>query len=103
MSRQFQWHPKKAAKNARKHKGVKFEEAATVFREPLASIFDAPNHSDQEYREWIIGHSNRNRLLIVSFTERNDVIRSKCKLFSETCLPPFPHFLRMGRVVPSTT
>ena len=75
MSLQFQWHPKKAATNARKHKGVTFEEAATVFRDPLASIFDDPNHSDQEYRELIIGHSNRNRLLIVSFTERNDVIR----------------------------
>ena len=75
MSLRFQWNPKKAAKNARKHKGVTFEEAATVFRDPLASIFDDPNHSDQEYRELIIGHSNRNRLLIVSFTERNDVIR----------------------------
>ncbi len=51
MSLRFHWDARKAAKNARKHKGVTFEEAATVFRDPLAYIFDDPTHSDQEYRE----------------------------------------------------
>ncbi len=52
-----------------------FGEAATVFRDPLAFIFDDEDHSEEEYREIIIGHSIRHRLLIVSFTERGDVIR----------------------------
>jgi uncharacterized DUF497 family protein len=74
MGLRFQWHPRKAAMNAGKH-GVTFTEAATVFQDPLASVFDDEDHSEDEHREIIIGHSNRNRLLVVSFTERNDVIR----------------------------
>ena len=57
------------------HDGVTFEEAATVFRDPTAFIFDDDEHSDEEYRELIVGHSTRNRLLIISFTESDDVIR----------------------------
>ena len=75
MSIQFGWDSNKAASNIRKHDGVTFEEAVTVFRDPLAYIFDDEIHSDKEYRELIIGYSNNGRLLIVSFTERNDVIR----------------------------
>lgn len=75
MSIQFAWDPKKAARNAKKHEGVGFEEAVTVFRDSLASIFDDEAHSREEYRELIIGYSSRNRLLIVSFTERDDIIR----------------------------
>jgi hypothetical protein len=41
----------------------------------LAAIFDDDEHSEQEYRELIIGYSHRNRLLIVLFTERDEVIR----------------------------
>lgn len=41
----------------------------------LAVIFDDETHSEVEHRELIIGRSNRGRLLIVSFTERGDVIR----------------------------
>ncbi len=74
MSLRFQWDTHKAAQNARKHH-VTFEEAATVFGDPLAWIFDDEDHSEQEHRELIIGHSNRNRLLIVSFTERERTIR----------------------------
>ncbi len=74
MNIQFQWDTQKATKNARKQR-VTFAEAATVFRDPLAFIFDDEDHSTEEYREIIIGHSIRHRLLIVSFTERGDVIR----------------------------
>ncbi len=57
------------------HEGVTFEEAVTVFRDALASIFDDEVHSEEEFRELIIGYSSKNRLLIVSFAERDDVIR----------------------------
>jgi uncharacterized DUF497 family protein len=75
MSIRFAWDSKKAARNITEHEGVTFEEAATVFRDPLAYIFDDDEHSDEEYRELVIGYSNRNRVLIVSFTERDDIIR----------------------------
>jgi hypothetical protein len=74
MSIRFQWDPQKADRNATKH-GVTFLEAATVFQDPLAFIFDDEEHSDEEHREIIVGHSTRHRLLIVSFTEREEVIR----------------------------
>jgi hypothetical protein len=50
-------------------------EAATVFHDPLAFIFDDEEHSVEEYREIILGHSRRERLLVVVFTERDDAIR----------------------------
>jgi hypothetical protein len=74
MSRLFTWDLVKAANNSTKH-GVSFEEAQTVFDDPFAVIFDDEAHSAQELREIIIGHSTRNRLLLVSFTERIDTIR----------------------------
>lgn len=75
MSIRFSWDSKKANRNRSVHDGVTFEEAATVFRDPTAYIFDDDQHSDGEYRELIIGYSSRTRLLIVSFTERDDMIR----------------------------
>lgn len=74
MGVHFEWAVNKATANIAKH-GVSFEEAATVFRDPLALIFDDEDHSDEELREIIIGHSDNNRLLLVCFTERDDVIR----------------------------
>jgi len=74
MSIQFQWDAQKATRNEKKHR-VTFAEAAMVFRDPLAFIFDDEEHAEEEYREIIIGHSSRNRPLVVSFTERGDVIR----------------------------
>jgi len=71
---QFEWNPLKAATNLKKH-GVSFEEAKTVFDNPLAVIFDDEAHSIDELREIIIGHSQRNRLLLVVFTERSNSIR----------------------------
>jgi uncharacterized protein len=69
MTPEFEWDADKARENIKKH-GIAFEEALTVFADPLASVFDDPDHSDQERRELIIGHSARRRLLIVSFMER---------------------------------
>ena len=71
---QFKWDDDKAASNLEKHR-VSFEEAATVFRDPFALIFDDEAHSIEEQREIIIGHSTRNRLLLVCFTERGDKLR----------------------------
>ena len=71
---QFIWDPAKARANLRKH-SVSFEEASTVFGNSLARIFDDPDHSVDEQREIIIGHSSRGRLLLVSFTEREEFTR----------------------------
>lgn len=69
MSLRFEWDPRKAAANLAKH-GVSFEEALTVFSDPLARIFDDEDHSVEEQREIIIGHSAKQRLLLVCFTAR---------------------------------
>jgi len=66
MSIQFEWNTEKAATNLRKH-GVSFDEASTVFGDPLAVIFDDLEHSTDETRELIIGHSVLQRLLLVFF------------------------------------
>jgi len=72
---QFEWNETKAESNLKKH-GVSFAEAKTVFGDPLARIFDDDEHSKVEKRNGIFGRSSLNRLLLVSFTEReNDIIR----------------------------
>lgn len=62
----FEWDENKAASNLSKH-GVSFEEAKTVF--------DDPDHSEDEERYLIVGESNRGRLLIASYAERGNSIR----------------------------
>lgn len=74
MSLEFEWDEDNAASNRKKHR-VTFEEAATVFADPLATIFDDEVHSEQEQREIIVGHSAEDRLLLVCFTERAGAIR----------------------------
>lgn len=74
MDLEFEWHAEKAKSNERKH-GVTFEEAMPVFANPLASIFNDDEHSVNEAREIIVGHSANGRLLVVSFTERGDAVR----------------------------
>ncbi len=69
----FDWDENKAASNLSKH-GVSFEEAKTVFGDPLYVDFYDPDHSDDEERYLIVGESNQGRLLIVSYTERGDSI-----------------------------
>ena len=70
----FEWDKEKANLNQTKH-GVSFSEAVTVFEDFLAVIFDDESHSGQELRQIIIGHSQRNRLLLVCYTVREDVVR----------------------------
>ena len=71
----FEWDSAKAASNIKKH-GVSFEEAVTVFKDPLAFIFDDTAHSEQEHREIIIGMSALRRMLLVCFVERlEDTVR----------------------------
>lgn len=70
----FIWDKNKAKLNIEKHK-LSFEEAVTVFADPLAFIFDDEEHSRIEQRALIIGHTNKNKIIIVSFTERNQHIR----------------------------
>ena len=74
MAAKFEWNRRKAKSNRSKHH-VTFDEALTVFADPLARIFDDENHSTTETREIIIGHSIRKRLLLVCFVEKEDTIR----------------------------
>ncbi len=74
MSLKFEWDRKKAASNLSKH-GVSFEEALTAFADPLARIFDDEDHSIEEQREIIIGHSVKERLLVVCFAARGGSVR----------------------------
>ena len=71
---EFEWDQAKAAANLANH-GVSFEEAKTVFDDRLYVDFYDPKHSLNEHRYIIIGQSNQRRVLIVSYTERNDAIR----------------------------
>lgn len=70
----FEWDPAKAAANLLQH-GVSFEEAVTVFQDPLAKVHDDPDHSAAERRDIIVGHSVQGQLLLVSFTDRGSNIR----------------------------
>jgi hypothetical protein len=70
----FGWNESKADNNRLKH-GVTFEEAQTVFDDPLYVDFYDPDHSVDEERFLMVGKSNRGRLLIVSYTERGDLLR----------------------------
>ena len=71
---QFEWDPDKVKRNYRKHK-VSFEEAVTVFYDPLSATFDDPDHSVGEERLVTIGFSSRGRLLVVSHAERGKASR----------------------------
>ena len=71
---EFEWDPKKAALNLRKH-GISFDEAATVFGDLLGTTVPDPDHSLTENRYITIGMSNRRRLVMVAHTERRERIR----------------------------
>ena len=70
----FEWDPRKAAKNLKKH-GVTFQEAATVFGDALAVTFQDPDHSEDEERHLTFGLSLQKRLIVVSHTRRGDRTR----------------------------
>ena len=89
---QFEWDPKKARANLRKH-GVSFDEAATVFLDDLSLTGDDPDHSVSEERFVTFGVSSAGRLLVVAHTERGEertriisarpATRSERKLYEE--------------------
>lgn len=70
----FEWDPKKSKRNLKKH-DVSFEEAVTVFYDPMSATFDDPDHSIGEYRYITIGLSSRDRLLVIAHAERGESIR----------------------------
>ena len=75
MKYSFDWDQDKALTNRKKHK-VSFDEASSVFDDSLAQTWYDEFHSDTEDRHLMIGHSLRERLLVVSYTVRNhNVIR----------------------------
>lgn len=74
MSLRFEWDPTKAKTNLVKHE-VSFEEAMTVFADPLARIFPDEEHSANELREIIVGHSEWRQLILVNFTSIDDNVR----------------------------
>ena len=74
MSYKFDWDPAKAVRNLKDHK-VAFEEASTVFGDPLAMLMADPDHSEDEERYLLLGMSIRRKLLVVSFAERPPLTR----------------------------
>jgi uncharacterized DUF497 family protein len=70
----YEWDPKKAKANLLKHR-VSFEEAATVFLDPLAVTYPDSDHSGEEFREITIGHSAKRGVLFLSHTQRGDRTR----------------------------
>lgn len=70
----YDWGKKKAAENVAKH-GVSFDEAKSVFDDPLYVDFYDPDHSIGEHRFIMLGESDQGRFLMVSYTERGDTIR----------------------------
>ncbi len=70
----FEWDDEKAVANLSKH-GVSFDEAKTVFNDPLYVDFFDPDHSHDEHRYLIVGESSRGRLLVVSYAESGDTVR----------------------------
>jgi uncharacterized DUF497 family protein len=74
MALRFEWDERKAGSNLKQH-GVSFREATTVFADPLSITIWDPYHSISESRFVDIGLSHHGRLLVVSYTERGDIIR----------------------------
>ena len=71
---QFEWDREKASANLKTHR-VSFDEAATIFYDPLAATFEDPDHSTREHRFLTIACSSKGRLLVVSHTERSNALR----------------------------
>ena len=74
MSDLFEWDPNKASSNFRKH-GVSFQEATSIFGDPLSITISDRKHSDIEDRFLITGYSNAGRQIVVSHAFRNGTIR----------------------------
>jgi hypothetical protein len=73
MGLRFTWDPRKDSANLRKH-GVSFDEASTAFADPLSITVPDPDHSDDEARFILDGHSLRHRILVVIHAERSESV-----------------------------
>ena len=71
MGMRFNWDPRKASANIKKH-GVSFDEASTAFADPLSITVPDPDHSTDETRFLLIGRSVRQRMLVVIHAERSE-------------------------------
>lgn len=69
MGYTFEWDPEKGDANFQKH-GVSFDEASTVFADPLSLLMPDPDHSADEERYLVLGMSAHPKLLVVAFAER---------------------------------
>lgn len=70
----FEWDESAANSNLSKH-GVSFDEATTLFGDPLALTFDDPSHSGKEDRSLTFGHTSSGRFIVVAHTDRNGKIK----------------------------
>ena len=70
----FEWDPGKARRNRRKHR-ITFEEAITVFDDPISAMYRDPDHSEYEERFFTVGLSSADRVLIVAHIEEDERIR----------------------------
>ncbi len=70
----FEWDPKKAEINWRKH-GVTFEEASSALRDSFSATTHDPDHSEYEERFVTFGVSSKGRLLTVAHTDRGSAVR----------------------------
>jgi hypothetical protein len=70
----FQWDPKKAADNLKKH-GISFDDASTVFGDPLAATIPDPEHSADEVRFVTMGQSAKQQIVVVVHADREEQVR----------------------------
>ncbi len=70
----FEWSVAKAGTNLKKH-GISFDDAVTVFQDPLALTFPDPDHAPDDRREITIGHTIRQQFVFVAHCERGERIR----------------------------
>ncbi len=74
MGLKFEWDRRKASLNFKKH-GIRFEEAATAFGDPLSFTIHDPDHSEDEDRFILMGQTQGKILVVVAHTDRSDTIR----------------------------
>ena len=70
----YEWDARKATANFKKHR-LAFDEAATVFLDPLAMTYPDPDHSEGEPRFITVGESARGRVILVAHLDRGDHVR----------------------------
>ena len=70
----FEWNPRKARSNRKKH-GIGFEEACTVFGDLLSITIPDVKHSEDEERWITLGRSDQGNLLVIVHTENSVSVR----------------------------